>query len=250
MKHRVSHARLAVDTAIFVAAVYATTVAIQIYQPATGGYFNLGESVIYVAAIISTPLVAGLAGGIGAALADVSTGYGIFAPGTLIIKFIEGYIAGKLIVSIGKRGSPMLQKTMNGLVSILYPSLILVFAIRYWAGELYIGPEEFLTKALEPPLINVPLLFWLITALIVAAAIIYVLLKRLVRGVEASILLLAGFTMVLGYFLYEFLYSNPATGRDPWASIAEVPINIGQAVIGASIAIPVSGWLRRAGYGK
>ncbi|MEM1661786.1 MAG: ECF transporter S component [Desulfurococcaceae archaeon] len=243
-------ARLAIDIAVFTAAVYAATVAIQIYQPATGGYFNLGESVIYVAALLKSPLVAAFAGGVGAALADISTGYGIFAPGTLIIKFIEGFVAGTLIRKLSGKNTPFIHNLLTIIACILYPALIVVFATIYWAGEAYYGPSEFLMKTLEPPLINIPLFLWIIIAFSLAVATIYVLLKRLVKGIEPPILLIAGFIMVLGYFLYEFFYSNPATGRDPWAATAEIPINIGQAVIGASIAIPVSGWLRRAGYGK
>ena len=58
----------------------------------TDGYFNVGESTIYLAVLTSTPLIARIASGIGVALADLSTGYAVFAPGILVIKFIEGYL--------------------------------------------------------------------------------------------------------------------------------------------------------------
>ena len=60
--------------------------------------------------------------------------------------------------------------------------------------------------------------------------------------------MIAGLIMVTGYFLYEYFVSNPLTGREPLAAVAEIPVNIGQAVIGASIALPVVVFLRRAGY--
>ena len=40
--------------------------------------------------------VGGLAGGIGSAIADIITGYGYFAPYTLIIKGLEGFLAGAI----------------------------------------------------------------------------------------------------------------------------------------------------------
>lgn len=240
---------LLIDVAVFTAAVFAATVVIQIYQPATGGYFNLGESVIYVAALIKTPLTAGIAGGVGAALADLATGYGIFAPGTLVIKFIEGCLAGALVKKIrgGRAGASPIPAV---LVSALYTGLVVFFAARYYAGEIYFGPSYVAGFEVESPLLNVPTLVWFIVAFTLGFSMLYVLLRRFVRSVEAPLLLLAGFTMVLGYFLYQFFYSNPVTGRDPWAAVAEIPVNIGQAVVGASVAIPVAGWLRRAGYGK
>ncbi len=235
-----------VDIVIYTVAVYVVTIAIQIYQPATGGYFNLGESIIYLAALLKGPLVAGIAGGVGAALADLSTGYSIFAPGTLVIKFIEGYLAGFLVQKISESTS----KFLAGLVGIFYTTLLLVFAIHYWAGEIFVGPENFLTISIETPLINIPLIVWIIIALLLGGIISYVLINKFVKELEAIALLVAGLEMVLGYFLYEFFISNPLSGRDPWAAIAEIPINIGQAVIGASIAVPIAAWLRRAGYAK
>lgn len=217
-----------IEVAVFTAAVYAATIAIQIYQPATGGYFNLGEAVIYLAALISGPLTAAIAGGVGASLADLSTGYGIFAPATLAIKFTEGYVAGLLIMRVKKmRGS------LAVLVGIIYTGLLLFFAI----------PSR-------PLKLNIIIYMWIVVALILGGLVTYTLYRRLIYGSEAILLLLAGSIMVLGYFLYEYFISNPLTGRPPEAAITEVPVNIGQAVIGASLAIPLAGWLRRAGYAR
>jgi len=235
-----------VDIVIFTVAVYVVTIAIQIYQPATGGYFNLGESMIYLAALLYGPIVAGIAGGVGAALADLSTGYSIFAPGTLVIKFIEGVVAGFLI----KRFKGGVKPMLSILVGVIYTGLLVFFTINYWAGEAYFGPSEYLGFEISSPMINVPLPIWILFVLIIGGLATYVLFKKLVYSSEAILLLLAGSTMVLGYYLYEYFISNPLMGRAPEAAIAEVPINIGQAVIGASIAIPLAAWLRRAGYGE
>jgi uncharacterized membrane protein len=59
-----------------------------------GGYFNVGDVMIFVAALTFNPLVGGVAGGLGSALADILMGYPVFALPTLVIKGLEGLIAG------------------------------------------------------------------------------------------------------------------------------------------------------------
>lgn len=235
-----------VDAVVFLVAVYAVTVATAVYQPATGGYFNLGEAVIYLAAIVSGPLTAAIAGGVGAALADLSTGYGIFAPGTLVIKFAEGYLAGVLVHRLRGR---WLQAAGAG-VGAFYAALLMVFALYYWAGEVYVGPEEFLGREVSSPSIYMSTTLWIVLAALLGALIAYAVQRRILGSLEAVSLLLAGMVMVSGYFLYEYFISNPLTGRDPMAAVAEIPINIGQSVLGASVAIPLAAWLRRAGYAR
>ena len=85
-----------VAAAIFIALTAVVTRYTAIPIPATRGYFNLGEVVIYVAAIVYGPLVGVLAGGIGSALADIWTQAPYYAPFTLVIKGIEGYVVGRL----------------------------------------------------------------------------------------------------------------------------------------------------------
>jgi uncharacterized membrane protein len=82
-------------SAIFAALVFVATYSFVISIPATSGYFNLGETVIYVAALLFGPLVGAISGGVGAMIADILLGPQ-FAPGTLVIKGIEGTIVGLL----------------------------------------------------------------------------------------------------------------------------------------------------------
>jgi uncharacterized membrane protein len=73
-----------------------TTVVTMIAIPfaPTGGFFNFGDALVVTTALIFGPIVGGVAGGIGSGLADILLGYGAFAPYTLVIKGIEGYIVG------------------------------------------------------------------------------------------------------------------------------------------------------------
>ncbi|MEM4246101.1 MAG: ECF transporter S component [Candidatus Bathyarchaeia archaeon] len=81
--------------AVFTAMVAALTLLIRIPVPATGGYINFGDTVIFVSALLFGPLVGGLSGGIGSAIADM-IGYPVFAPFTFVIKGLEGFLIGKI----------------------------------------------------------------------------------------------------------------------------------------------------------
>lgn len=96
--------------AIFIALTFVVTRYTVIPIPATRGYFNLGEVVIYLAAILFGPLVGALAGGLGSGLADLAAAPQ-FAPFTLVIKGIEGFIVGRLA---GRTASSRLGATVLG----------------------------------------------------------------------------------------------------------------------------------------
>lgn len=82
--------------AMLCALVCVATMIIQIPVPATNGYIHLGDSVILLSGIMFGPVSGLAAGAIGSALADVVTGYGYWAPFTLVIKGLMGYAAGKI----------------------------------------------------------------------------------------------------------------------------------------------------------
>jgi uncharacterized membrane protein len=67
------------------------TLLIRIPNP-MGGYFNFGDVMIFVSALTFSPLVGGVAGGLGSAIADI-IGFPVFAIPTLVIKGLEGLIA-------------------------------------------------------------------------------------------------------------------------------------------------------------
>ena len=144
--------------AIFAALVAVATLTFVIPIPATSGYFNLGETLIYVAALLFGPLVGTIAGG-GAAIADMLVAPQ-FAAGTFAIKAIEGFLVG------------------------------------------------YLTKKLNRK----------IKSLTLCATIAIVI---------------GGFEMVLGYFLYETI----ALGST--LALLEVPFNIVQMLVGLIIAVPI-----------
>jgi uncharacterized membrane protein len=68
----------------------------------TGGFFNLGDAIVMTTALIFGPIIGGVAGGLGSALADLLLGYSAFAPFTLIIKGLEGFVIGIIAGGPGK----------------------------------------------------------------------------------------------------------------------------------------------------
>lgn len=89
--------RKIVLTAIFIALVYVGTLIIQFPIPGTNGYVNLGDSFILLSGYFFGPLTGFLAGGLGSSLSDITTGYALWAPFTLIIKGLMGAIMGFLV---------------------------------------------------------------------------------------------------------------------------------------------------------
>lgn len=87
------------QNALLTALVAVATLTLRVPMPATQGYLNLGDAGIFVAALIFGPRTGAIAGGIGSAMADLIGGYPHWAPFTLLIKGIEGYLVGILFHS-------------------------------------------------------------------------------------------------------------------------------------------------------
>ena len=127
-KHDQSTAFKIAAAAIFAALVAVATLTFIIPIPATSGYFNLGETIIYSAALLLGPAVGAIAGA-GASIADTLVA-AQFAPGTLAIKAIEGFLVGFLF-------RKLYQKTKNTIISASIASAIggLEMVIGYFLYE-------------------------------------------------------------------------------------------------------------------
>ena len=79
---------------VMAALVAIATAVVQIPIPATHGYLNFGDIMIFVSAMVFGPIVGGFAGSVGSSISDVATGYAYFAPYTFLVKGIEGTLAG------------------------------------------------------------------------------------------------------------------------------------------------------------
>ncbi len=103
---------------ILIALVTVMTVLIHIPIPGSQGYVNLGDAVLIFSGLFFGPLMGGLTGGIGSALADLLLGYTAYVPVTLIVKGLEGALAGLLMRTHLKK-YPLVIALMCGLWMVL-----------------------------------------------------------------------------------------------------------------------------------
>ena len=90
-------------TAAMMAAL--TCVATLVIQfPTVAGYTNLGDVFVLLSAFLLGPVYGAAAGGLGSALADLLSGYGYYAPGTLLIKGGSALLAALLLRRLYRRG--------------------------------------------------------------------------------------------------------------------------------------------------
>jgi len=219
-------------TAVFTALVTVATVSFSVYVPATRGYFNVGETAVYVTALLFGPLIGAFAGGVGSMFADILLGYSVYAPGTLLIKACEGAIVGFLSRQTLRSISHARRKVLTVLAALSVGFLIGYVGISYYAGpmEASIGspPTGYMTASFF-----VPYVFWIALGIVALASIVYVGLRYDPQfGVLVFSVLAGGLEMVVGYFLYEQLLLGVA-------AVAEVPVNIGQMTVGLVVSIPV-----------
>ena len=60
---------------VMAALVAVATFLVQIPIPATKGYLNFGDIMIFISAFTFGPIVGGFAGGVGSAISDIASGY-------------------------------------------------------------------------------------------------------------------------------------------------------------------------------
>ncbi len=101
-RHTPARVLIQISLIAMMAAVTAAATFIVRIPNAMGGDFNLGDVAVFAVALTFNPVVGGLAGGIGSAIADL-IGFPIFAIPTLIIKGLEGLLASV----ISNRKSPL-----------------------------------------------------------------------------------------------------------------------------------------------
>ena len=94
--------RALVMTALLAALSCVATLVIRIPSP-TGGYMNLGDTVVLLGAYLLGGAYGAAAGAIGPALADLISGYTAYVPATLVIKALMAALAAFIYVRGGKK---------------------------------------------------------------------------------------------------------------------------------------------------
>ncbi|MBS7616747.1 ECF transporter S component [Candidatus Bathyarchaeota archaeon] len=229
-------------TGVFTALVCVATISFTVYVPSTRGYFNIGETMVYTASLLFGPFIGAFAGGVGSMLSDVFLGYYYYAPATLVIKALEGFIVGFL----SRKGRKLAKdytrhewRVFTLEIGVLVGMLISLVGFLYYSGfvELYSS-----VVSIENPtsIVFIPVEFWFaigILVVILVSAISFISEPEFGFAVISCIF--GGLIMVFGYFLYEQLFLGVF-------ALAEVPINIGQMTVGLIIATPIVRVVKRA----
>ncbi len=134
--------RKLVFTALFTALVCAATMVIHI--PTPRGYINIGDCVVLISGWILGPIYGSIAAGLGSMLADVISGYIIYAPGTFLIKAFMAFAAYHVFNALSKK-TPSFPAV---LVSTIVGELIMFFG--------YILYETIIYQSLATALLGIP----------------------------------------------------------------------------------------------
>ena len=123
--------RQLVMAAMFAALTCVATMCIPIPTPVTGGYVNVGDTVVLLSAWLLGGFYGAFAAGMGSALADLLSGYAYYVPGTFLIKGLMALAAYMLFSYLAKKQAP---KTVRYLVSAVAAEAIMVAGYFLYAS--------------------------------------------------------------------------------------------------------------------
>lgn len=136
MKH--SNMQKLVFSAMLAALACVCTMVIQIPVPATGGYVNLGDSIVLLCAWYIGGVYGVAAAGIGTMMADIFSGYAIYAPATFVIKACMALAAWAIYRKLRSHKGQYLGAAAAALIMmsgyLLYESLILGLGVGAFAA--------------------------------------------------------------------------------------------------------------------
>ncbi len=154
---------------IFGALICVLTLTVIIPIPATEGYINIGDVGVMITAMMFGPIIGGIAGGVGSAIADLIVAPHYAIP-TLIIKGLEGFVIG--IISNPRKNYKKLN--YRDVIAVLVGGAIIVCGYFIYQSIIY-GP---LIALIEVPGNIFQSLFAVIIALIFAKTV----RKRIIDG--------------------------------------------------------------------
>ena len=118
------------------------TMIIKIPSPLEG-YLNLGDCVVLVAGWMLSPAYGFLAAGLGSALADLLSGYAIYAPATFVIKGLMALVAFAVYKLLQKRVGKFAARLIGGVTA----EVLMIAGYFVFEGCMY---------GFGPSVVNVP----------------------------------------------------------------------------------------------
>lgn len=119
-------------TGVLTALTTVATLVIRIPTPSKG-YINLGDTLVNLCAWMLGGGYGAFAAGFGSALADLISGYAIYAPATFMIKFLMAFVSCLLFHACMKKCPSLLARIFSAVVA----ELIMITGYTVFAGILY-----------------------------------------------------------------------------------------------------------------
>ena len=128
--------------AMLAALACVATMIIKIPSPMKG-YLNLGDCIVLLSGWVLSPVYGFLAAGLGSALADLFSGYVIYAPATFVIKGLMAVAAYYIFKLIQNKLGNLPSRIVSGIVA----ELIMILGYFVFEGFLY---------GFVPSMVNIP----------------------------------------------------------------------------------------------
>ena len=108
-----------VETALLTALVFIATLFIHIPLPisASGGLFHTGTAMLFIVAIVFGKEKGAIAGAVGMAIFDLSSGWALWAPFTFVVRGVMGYMIGSITWSKNRDGNNLLINVLAVILS-------------------------------------------------------------------------------------------------------------------------------------
>lgn len=131
-----------VIAALMTALACVATMIIKIPSPLKG-YINLGDCIVLTAGWLLSPVYGFLAAGLGSALADIFSGYVLYAPATFVIKGLMAIIAFWGFRLLHKKLGNLPSRIISGIAA----EIVMVLGYFVFEGFLY---------GFAPSVVNIP----------------------------------------------------------------------------------------------
>jgi uncharacterized membrane protein len=213
-------------TAVFAALVTIATLLVRIPEPAAGGYLDIGDSVIFITAMLFGRTIGGIAGGIGSMFADLINGAPEYAPATLVIKGMEGFVTGYVFSKLKDQLSSESTFDTRSMIRILFIGIV----------------ASFLLIVVGLTLDSIMIAVWLLIVVGLFVAIFLSIFKFKIRSYYLVLSMTAGAAvMVFGYMFYyiygvtivsNLIYGPSAAPLVNWGFVAaNSPFDAFQALV-------------------
>jgi len=128
--------RKLINSSLMAALVVIGTMAIRIPTP-TKGYIHVGDSIVYLCGILLGPLYGAVAAGLGSLLADVLASYPVYAPASLVIKFLDAMVVGLIYRRLTNSNPTYFKKIAVFSLAVFFGGLIMVSGYLAFESFLY-----------------------------------------------------------------------------------------------------------------